>query len=49
MKGRILLLYVVALLALGIAFGQWYVSSRTARSTYSTPAQAAAERTPAAE
>jgi len=48
MKGRILLLYVVALLALGIAFGQWYVSSRTARSTHSTPAQAAAEWTPAA-
>jgi len=48
MKGRILLLYVVALLAIGIAFGQWYVSDGKARSAYPAPAKAAAEWSPAA-
>lgn len=48
MKGRILLLYVVALLAIGIAFGQWYISDGKARSVYSAPAKAAAEWSPAA-
>ena len=49
MKGRILLLYMVALLALGIAFGQWYVSDGKNHSTYPAPAKAAAEWSPAAE
>ncbi|MCH7780145.1 MAG: trypsin-like peptidase domain-containing protein [Acidobacteria bacterium] len=48
MKGRILLLYVVALLAIGIAFGQWYVSGGKARSAYPAPAKAAVEWSPAA-
>ncbi len=48
MKGRMLLLYVVALLAIGIAFGQWYVSDGKARSAYPAPAKAAAEWSPAA-
>ncbi len=47
-KGRILLLYVVALLALGIAFGQWYVSDGGDRSSLPAPARAAAEGTAAA-
>jgi S1-C subfamily serine protease len=42
-KGRILLLCVVALLALGIAFGQWYVSNGNAGSAFPRPAKAAAE------
>jgi len=48
-KGRILLLYVVALLALGIAFGQWYVSNRSGRSTFSAAPGVAAEWTAAAK
>ena len=48
MKGRILLLYVVALLALGIAFGQWYVSNGKARTTDPAPEKTVAEWTPAA-
>ena len=42
-KGRILLLYVVALLALGIAFGQWYVSRGNPRPTTPTAAKKAAD------
>jgi S1-C subfamily serine protease len=42
-KGRILLLCVVALLALGIAFGLWYVSNGNAGSAFPRPAKAAAE------
>jgi S1-C subfamily serine protease len=44
-KGRILLLSVVALLALGIAFGQWYVSNGKDGSVFPSPAKAAAEWT----
>ncbi len=47
-KGRILLLCVVASLALGIAFGQWYVSDGGGRSSLPAPARAAAEWTAAA-
>ncbi len=47
-KGRILLLSVVALLALGIAFGQWYVSDGGDRSSFPAAEKAEAEWTPAA-
>jgi S1-C subfamily serine protease len=43
-KGRILLLYVVALLALGLAVGQWYVSSGDSSPTSSAAPKTAAER-----
>ncbi|NIL99529.1 MAG: trypsin-like serine protease [Acidobacteria bacterium] len=46
MRGRVLLLYVVALLALGIAFAQWFVSRNAAPPTLPEPARAVAEFTP---
>jgi len=47
MRGRVLLLYVLAFLALGIAFGQWYVSRGTDRPGFPEPARAAADWGPA--
>ena len=47
MKSRIYLLYVIALLALGIAIGQWYVSAGKRGGEHPLPVSARAERSPA--